>query len=299
MTERASPPTERVVRVLNLIASHPRESFTLTEISKQLGIATATCLGIVTELTRFGYLARESGSKAYRLGPTVLMLGRAARNAYASLDLVRPKLQELTDQFGFSCTASAVVDNDIVVLERTGLPDQMDQSLQVGQRYPYAPPSGMVFAVWLSDDAIDQWLSTHDPVSIDREYLRALVQSCRKLGYMVERFSDISIGSLMLLAGLTAMDNTPAVLQAYKEIVAIFPERYLLENDIESSPSQSVTMICAPTYTEFGTPDLLLAMLTLSELTREQVHTFGLALRDLGLRASAETGKQVVSTSTA
>jgi len=169
----------------------------------------------------------------------------------------------------------------------------------VGQRYPYAPPSGIVFAVWHSDDAIDQWLSTHDPVSIDREYLRALVQSCRKLGYMVERFSDISIGSLMLLAGLTAMDNTPAVLQAYKEIVAIFPERYLLESDIESSPSQSVSMICAPTYTEFGTPDLLLAMLTLSELTREQVHTYGLALRDLGLSASAETGEQVVSTSTA
>jgi hypothetical protein len=95
------------------------------------------------------------------------------------------------------------------------------------------------------------------------------------------------------------MDNTPAVLQAYKEIVAIFPERYLLESDIESSPSQSVSMICAPTYTEFGTPDLLLAMLTLSELTREQVHTYGLALRDLGLSASAETGEQVVSTSTA
>jgi hypothetical protein len=192
-----------------------------------------------------------------------------------------------------------VVDNEIVVLERTGLPDQLDQSLQVGQRYPYAPPSGIVFAVWHSDDAIDQWLSTHDPVSIDREYLRALVQSCRKLGYMVERFSDISIGSLMLLAGLTAMDNTPAVLQAYKEIVAIFPERYLLESDIESSPSQFVSMICAPTFTEFGTPDLLLAMLTLSELTREQVHTRGLALRDLGLSASAETGEQVVSTSTA
>ena len=38
MTERASPPTERVVRVLNLIASHPRESFTLTEISKNSGL---------------------------------------------------------------------------------------------------------------------------------------------------------------------------------------------------------------------------------------------------------------------
>ena len=292
--ERASPPTERVVRVLNLIASHPRERFTLTEISRQVGISMATCLGIVAELTRSGYLTREPETKTYGLGPSVLALGQAARNAFASLELVRPELQRLTDQFGLSCTASAVIDNDIVVLERTGLPGQMDRAVQVGQRYPYAPPSGIVFAAWQSDSAIDHWLATHPPVSMDREHLQALVRSSRRLGYMVEKFSEVSINSLTLLAGMTALGSTPAVLQAFNEIVAIFPDRYMLDEELDTSASFPITMICAPTYSMFGTPELLLAMLVFGDLTSEQIRTYGSALRSAALGPRRDTCTQAV-----
>jgi len=35
----------------------------------------------------------------------------------------------------------------------------LDRMLQVGQRYPYTPPSGLVLAAWLDDDGIEEWLA--------------------------------------------------------------------------------------------------------------------------------------------
>jgi DNA-binding IclR family transcriptional regulator len=286
--ERRSPPTERVIRVLNLVAAHPRQRFTVSELARRLDITKATCLGVVGTLAQAGYLVRHE-DRTYGVGPGLLTLGGAARDSFASLEVARPHLRRLTERFGVSCTASTVIGDDIVVLERTGLPGDMDGAIRVGQRYPYAPPSGVVFAVWQPDPAITHWLAAYPPVPIDRDRLGLLAASCHRQGFLVERLSEVSVGSYTLLAGLTAA-SPPALAKALNDIVAAFPYRYYLEGDLRGPGPLPVSLICAPTYTPQQMPDLLLAMFLLRDTPAEDVERCGSALRQAAAAVTSAVG---------
>ena len=60
---RTSPPTERVVAVLDFLAQHPHDRFGLSELARQLGLSKPTCLGVVSTLTDSGYLVRDSRTR--------------------------------------------------------------------------------------------------------------------------------------------------------------------------------------------------------------------------------------------
>jgi len=285
---RKSPPTERVVRVLNIVADTPRHAFTLSELARHSGITKATCLGIVGSLTDAGYLVREPG-KTYRIGPALLTLGQAAQDGVAALELARPHLRRLTEDLGLSCTASVVLGDEIVVLERTGLPGTIDSAVKVGQRYPYAPPSGVVFAVWQPDQVIEHWLRTHPPVPIDRQRLQQLAQSCRRTGILVEQLSEVSVASYTLLAGISAA-SPPAMAQALQEIVAAFPYRYFVDDDLCGTDPLPVSLICSPTYGAQGLPELLLAVLVLGPATPARVEETGAVLRTAAAAVTEQIG---------
>jgi DNA-binding IclR family transcriptional regulator len=278
-----------VVRVLNLLAANPRQRFTLTELARRLDITKATCLGILGALTEAGYVRRDPASRTYGIGSVLLGLGRAAQDSFASLEVARPHLRRLTEQFGLSCTASTVIGDDIVVIERTGLAGDMDSAVKVGQRYPYAPPSGVVFSVWQPDWAIERWLDSYPPVPIDRRRLHQLARSSRRLGYLVERLSEVSVGSYAMLARLTA-GSPPDLAQALNDIVAAFPYRYYLEADIGNAATLPVSLICAPTYNAQELPDLLLAVLVLRDTPAVEVTGYGSALREAAATVTKELG---------
>ena len=65
---RSSPPTQRVVAILDFMAEHPHDRFGLSELARHVGLAKPTCLGIVTTLTESGYLVRDSRDKTYQIG---------------------------------------------------------------------------------------------------------------------------------------------------------------------------------------------------------------------------------------
>src|ERR1700754_2565215 len=78
---RASPPTKRVVAVLDFLAGHPHDRFGVSELARRLGLSKPTCLGIVTALTESDYLVRDSQDKTYRLGPALIALGHSAQES--------------------------------------------------------------------------------------------------------------------------------------------------------------------------------------------------------------------------
>src|SRR5947209_7792597 len=56
---RASPPTGRVVRVLEFMSQHPKGRFGVSELARRVDLSKPTCLGIVTTLADAGYLIRD------------------------------------------------------------------------------------------------------------------------------------------------------------------------------------------------------------------------------------------------
>lgn len=150
---RRSPPTERVIALLGFLTARRGERFGLSELARELAISKPTCLGIVTELTERGYLVRDTKTLTYGLGPALIAAGRVAQDGFAMAGVARPYLEQLSATYGADCTASAVVNERIMVLAHTG----GDAAVKVGQTYPFAPPVGLMYVLWGPDAALDAW----------------------------------------------------------------------------------------------------------------------------------------------
>ncbi|MET0454210.1 MAG: helix-turn-helix domain-containing protein, partial [Mycobacterium sp.] len=48
MADRASPPTARVVAILEFLAENPHDRFGLSELARRVDLSKPTCLGILT-----------------------------------------------------------------------------------------------------------------------------------------------------------------------------------------------------------------------------------------------------------
>jgi DNA-binding IclR family transcriptional regulator len=284
--QRQSPPTERVTRLLDLLATRPQQGHTLSELARELEINKATCLGIVGALCRAGYLVRDESTKTYTLGPSLVALGRAASDASPAVAFARPELQRLNDDLGFAASLATRVGDDIVIVDRTGPYGELDRMIRVGQRYPYAPPSGMVMAAWLADDAIERWLDDHAyvPMAEGLTDLRAVVDTCRAVGYFVERMSDISLGALTVLAGLDARHIPAAAGTALRNMVSSLHDRNYVARDLRTKRRFAVTFVAAPSWDASGRPDLLFGALVLrDDVTRDELVSYG----DAVMRAAA------------
>jgi DNA-binding IclR family transcriptional regulator len=279
MVSRQSPPTDRVVAVLDFLVARRGERFGLSELARGVGLAKPTCLGIVTALTRGGYLVHDAVTKAYGLGPALIAAGRAAQNDFTAAALARRELAELSARYDTVCAASAVVGEQIMVLERTG-PTRAAATIKVGQTYPFAPPVGLMYVLWGGDRALDDWLARPPtlPSRIDRAHLRRVVDECRERGYLVESLSPAGLRLHSLMAGVAAYDLPAQVRELVGEMVSSLGERVYLGADLATRRRHPVSLIAAPTFDADGAQELVLTLYVGGALTGAEIARRGNAL---------------------
>ncbi|MFE3224394.1 IclR family transcriptional regulator [Nocardia sp. NPDC059228] len=247
--DRKSPPTERVVQILNLLADAPRERLTLTQVAAALGLNKPTCLGILTALTEAEFVTRDD-AKSYGLGPALLRLGSAAESGLANLDLVRPIVAELHDRLGVSCVLSTIHDGQIVILDRLGAAMAGDRRDLVGERLPLAPPLGLVNIAWEPDIVVDAWLGRQPliPLEAGHETVRAIIDGGRRRGYIVERLPT-SIASTVVLATVLASGMPQRIIdELCRNLPATDWSEYLATMPADSTATVSVAHISAPIF---------------------------------------------------
>jgi DNA-binding IclR family transcriptional regulator len=294
--EYESPPVERAIRVLAHLADTPRARLSLSDISRGAEVSKATCLRILSSLVRHGYVTEHrdeaTGDRSYGLGPTLIGLGLAAQSSFASVGLARPRMAALSEELGVACTASAVIDGDMVVLERTGPPTPLDMTIAVGKRYRFAPPSGITYVVWTDRETVDAWLADHRYSSItpDRADLDQLIESCRRTGYIVEQLSDAYASMSTLVSEWKDEDLPPAVRAYVERTTSTLVERHYLDSAIVPGGEYPVRVICSVSYDANGRPDLLLGLLVLRTLSHDDVRRYGEALAAAADAVTADVG---------
>lgn len=244
---RSSPPTQRVVAILDFMAEHPHDRFGLSELARHVGLAKPTCLGIVTTLTESGYLVRDSRDKTYRLGPSLIALGHIAQESMRVSPAAREELRRLSGTFSTTAALAAVVDDRITLLELVG-PPGADVGVQVGQSYPFAPPVGLMFVLW-DDDALRDWLSRAPtiPLRTDTQRLHRVIAECRTAGYLVERLTPGGRRLYALMAGMSS--KLPDELRALLgELISDIGERVYLRSEAEARQRHDISVISAPVY---------------------------------------------------
>jgi DNA-binding IclR family transcriptional regulator len=246
---RISPPTARVVAILDFLAQHPHDRFGVSELARRLGLSKPTCLGIVSTLTASDYVVRDAQDKTYRLGPALISLGHTAQESMRVDPAAREELRRLSSAHDTTAALSAVIDDRITLLELIG-PPGADVGVRVGQSYPFVPPVGLMFVLW-DDDALRAWLAKEPtiPLRTDSERLDRVVAECRDSGYLVELLTPGGRRLYALMAGMssTLPDELRALLG---ELVSDVGERVYLrsENAQRGSARSDVSVISAPVY---------------------------------------------------
>ena len=277
MTDRASPPTSRVVSILDFLARHPHDRFGLSELARRLELSKPTCLGILTTLTESDYLIRDTADKTYRLGPRLISLGHIAQESMRVNPAAREVLRRLAATFDTTAALSAVIDDRITLLEVVGPPSAAvgvsagrsaatrgvaregrggatRETVRAGQSYPFAPPVGLMYVLW-DDTALQDWLAKEPtiPLRTDSERLDRVVDECRGAGYLVERLTP---GGRRLYAMMAGMSSTlPQELRALLgELISDVGERVYLSSEASpAGPTRSkkrhdISVISAPVF---------------------------------------------------
>lgn len=269
---RSSPPTERVVALLDFLAQHPDQRFGLSDLARRTGLSKPTCLGIATTLTEAGYLTRDDPDKTYRLGPGLISLGRAAQQSLRAGPAAREQLRRLSVEFATSAALSAVLDDRITVLELVAAPNAR-LGVQAGQSYPFAPPVGLMFVLW-DDAALQDWLARQPtiPLRSESERLRRVIAECRSDGYLVERLTPGGQRLYAMMAGLSS--DLPDELRALLgELVSDIGERVYLRSEAGGRGRHDISVISAPVYDHHQRQAMVVSLhaqraLTDTEITR-------------------------------
>lgn len=291
---RRSPPTARVVQVLDFLVAREEQRFGLSELARALSISKPTCLGILSELVAAGYLTRDPASKTYGLGPALIAAGRAAQRGFAVGPIARAQLERLAGEFGAVCTASAVVGDQVMILE-TVTPSGMTlgrTAARAGQAYPFAPPVGLMYVIWDGDDDLEAWLRREPalPVVLDRQLLARVVDDCRRVGYLVERLTPVGRKLFSLMAGVAGRDLPAELRELIGEMVSSLGERVYLHSETAADVEYPVSLIAAPVYDADGHQSLVLTLDVGGAISGAEIARRGAALVAAADAVTAEVG---------
>ncbi len=105
--------------VLNLIellteSARPRA---MTDIARDMGISKARAHRHLRALVQRGYVLQDQDTERYRIGIKLLTLGEAVRDRFDVLAATKPEMGRLRDETGQTVTVSALVEDQIVVLD--------------------------------------------------------------------------------------------------------------------------------------------------------------------------------------
>lgn len=182
----------RAIEIVNFLASHPTESFTLSDLVDRLGVNVASLHAVLGVLTESGYLARHPRHRTYTLGPALVAVGSVALEQHPVVDAAREESRRLSKDLTLDVAITARAGTEVVFVARSGTHRPRGTPAHVGMRMPIRPPMASVFFAWADQSAIREWLDL-GPEATDEERRRDLeeLRFLRTRGYSVALEGDV------------------------------------------------------------------------------------------------------------
>jgi DNA-binding IclR family transcriptional regulator len=255
---RTSPAVERAVSILNFLAEHESDTYTLSELARRLDMAKATGHTILATLVEGGLVTRNA-DREYSLGPAVIPLGEAASHQNRAVAIGRREIRLIAEDLGLDVILTTVLDHSIVVVGKSSAAQLERNDLRVlylSQRIPLAPPIGAIFVAWWDRSRIDEWLNAaHDVWAPDRRqrYLDALA-AVRERGYSVSAIASDALNQVRKILGsvdaLSAEGDLSSTLDGFIEQVRN-SEGYMVTR-LAPDSLYELSSIAAPVFDRSG-----------------------------------------------
>ena len=152
MKKYGAPSVKKAFAILSAISSS-REGLGVSELAKNLKMAKSTVHGMTCALEELGAVMRDPLSKKYKLGFTLLEIGRSA---YSQVDLktsARPVMEELMDKTQTSVFLGILSWDHVTVLDIVESSQDLRITAPVGTTIPmFAGAVGKVFLASMDEE---------------------------------------------------------------------------------------------------------------------------------------------------
>jgi flavin reductase (DIM6/NTAB) family NADH-FMN oxidoreductase RutF len=170
------------------------------------------------------------------------------------VDLIRSKLEELAADLGCKVNAGAQLGDEVVIVAVAEASGGGEDGTLVGQRLPFVPPSGSVFAAWSSAAEIDDWLALGQRMpgadgngDLVARWRRGLA-NVRERGYSVGLLSP---GHRALAAFLETAAHDPGAAPA-DDLLNVLQNLVFDPDELTEETMHEVRQISAPVFDEHG-----------------------------------------------
>ncbi|NNH72208.1 helix-turn-helix domain-containing protein [Nocardia uniformis] len=238
----ASPPTHRVVQVIELLSRRPGDHLSLAAIVRATGMSRATAHAVLTQLTADDWTLRDENGN-YSLGLALITVARRAESAFPLRRMALEPMRKLAVQHGIPVFLAEREADTILITEVVGTPSV--PWIRQGRRLSLAPPVCREFIAWAPEPDRDAWIAAADPTH--RPRLTAVLDAIRTRGYAVERLAD---DSAPMLEALTALRHSPVTDPLRNRLNAMITDLITIDYlPDELTDHNAVVSVSAPLFT--------------------------------------------------
>ncbi|MCB0994744.1 MAG: helix-turn-helix domain-containing protein [Acidimicrobiales bacterium] len=234
----------RAVDVLNFLAAHPDESFTLSELVRRVGVNVASMHAVLAVLVQHEYVTR-SEEKTYTLGPMLVPLGHAALVRHGVIDVARQTAETLSAELGLTALLVGAAGSEMVIIHEANRGTAPART--IGQRIRMLAPIGGVFFAWAESDAVDDWLAS-SPRSVRgaESDVRRWLASVRERGYAIGLETEARQGLRRAVVDLSESPGSRAARGRLRTHVTRLGDLATVVIEPDPSESYAVAHLAAP-----------------------------------------------------
>lgn len=277
MSVAASPPTSRVIAVLEILATNP-EGLSGVEIARRLDLSTSTISLILKTLREENYVERLD-DRSYRLGFGVLRLLNGVARSFPLLGIANDELNRLHVKFGFGCTLARIDAGRQEVILTVGSTQGL--GITPGVSVPLQPPHGTIAMAWRSAEDVDQWLDSawwYDSKQQGKTPKKTMFD-IRKMGlavYGIQNNVDETIFQLRELLASVQTEKPKDVLRAkLDQLAAIVGTRIYTADELSRREDRGVSHIIAPVFGPEQQPRYLISLHVMQdEVSPDDLHHY-------------------------
>lgn len=258
----SSKPNTRVVDVMNFLAAHPTESFTLTELAGRLSLSIGSAHRLLTTLAEAGYLSRHPRHKTYSLGMALVAIGQAALAQHRDIAVAQREMVRLTSELRLDCHACAVVQDELLFLACERAPHSTEPLMRAGDRRPFIPPLGMVHAAWAEPDEQEDYVA-RAPAALSeaaRAHVARGLEAIRRRGYAMSGSGPAFRALRYFTAAPVGYQRDEAYWAGLRQLIADLSEREMQLLDFDEAGPDGVTYVTVPVFSPNGQVSLELTL---------------------------------------